>query len=143
MFGGVCVGNRRHNMGKTCFAPGCNATTRLHSFPKDPIRRAEWVRKTPGPGITLESCENKKLCSLHFHPDDFVDAKADQREGRGETLAYELLKPDAIPSVWPNSPHYLTTPEVKRRKTSLSTSEKRIAAESERQKVVFGNLDEL
>ncbi|KAL6266935.1 hypothetical protein P5V15_000020 [Pogonomyrmex californicus] len=91
-----------------CIANGCENTTDIkkkpaaqvelekimritfHSFPSDPIRRAEWIR--------ILQLENKiigrssRLCCLHFK-EEYIDRSS---------LVYVRLKENAVPHVFEN-----------------------------------------
>ncbi|XP_070148746.1 THAP domain-containing protein 2-like [Polyergus mexicanus] len=60
----------------------------FHSFPSDPIRRAEWIRimKLEDKNITIRS----RLCSLHFK-EKYIDRTS---------LVYVRLRENAIPHIF-------------------------------------------
>jgi len=73
------------------------------------------------------------ICSLHFHPSDFVNVSTDSNTTRKNKkqqadsgqLSRRHLKPGAVPSIFPNAPSYLTTPKSSVRKTKSATSSRR------------------
>jgi hypothetical protein len=84
------------------------------------------VNATPKKGFTLEQVTNNTyLCSHHFTSSAYISTKNDQRESRGSELKRSLLRTDAVPSIWPNCPAYLSKLEVVPRNTSLATSDAR------------------
>jgi hypothetical protein len=55
-----------------------------------------------------------RICSLHFHPSDFIESSQDSNTRRKRTagtnkLTLRYLKPDAVPSIFPNAPSYLSS----------------------------------
>ena len=55
--------------------------------------------------------------ALHFPDADFIIGKKDQRKSRvveSTKLNHKQLRKDAIPSIWPNCPHYLSSPGILR-----------------------------
>ena len=93
-------------------------------FPADEERINIWLKKIPRDFII-----NKEsvLCALHFTDADFIIDKKDQGKSRvveGTKLKHKRLRKDTIPSIWPNCPHYLSSP-VTLRPTSSTTTEAR------------------
>ena len=83
----------------------------FHHFPTNPERQVIWINAVPKHDLEVKN--DTVLCSLHFTADSFQTERIDKREERGEELKSELLKPDAVPSIWPNCSWYLskvTTP---------------------------------
>ncbi|XP_077484185.1 uncharacterized protein LOC144094136 [Amblyomma americanum] len=89
-----------------CCVPLCKSSGRtakgitFHEFPVTELR-TQWLkrisRQAEGPGKALWTpSDRSKVCSLHFKEGDF-------REG----LKIRKLKPDAVPSVFPQYPTYL------------------------------------
>jgi len=80
--------------------------------------------------------KHSKLCSLHFTPDDFVlecqDSNSTRRKRKSETPLRRRLKDDAVPSVFPNCPAYLSSPAAASRTTSRATSSSRHQREADR-----------
>lgn len=116
-----------------CAAPGCNTGynnvipegVSLHNFPKDESLLKRWIaairRQDYTPGKTA------KVCSLHFHESDFVqiytDTNVTRKRTYGEQRRRRKLKDDAVPSVFPNLPSYLSSPpNVPRSSSAMSES---------------------
>jgi len=103
----------------------------FHSFPTDKELIAKWNKANPRKDF--EPSKHSRLCSLHFRPTDFVDVSNDSNGTRkklhpGKQLSLRYLKKDAVPSIFPNAPSYLsstgTTPRTTRRATSSSRRER-------------------
>ena len=106
-----------------CWATGCQSgynpeTTRNRHFfraPKDDERRRLWNRKIPRVGVLLSS---HSLCDLHFDEQyilktyDIVVNGVKTSLPRGKWT----LTNDAIPSIFPNVPKYLSSDMPKRRR---------------------------
>ena len=65
------------------------------------------------------------MCSLHFKEDDFQVESKDKQQRRkvkrdSEQLQRKFLLPDAVPSIFPNLPKYLTKSLPERRSDSTS-----------------------
>ncbi|KAM4617735.1 uncharacterized protein O3C94_021655 [Discoglossus pictus] len=92
-----------------CIVKGCKSTTRrtisssnvsLHTFPKSPSRIKLWLTQTGQDFGDIDSFVQRimdtnknrthRMCSMHFSPDSYYS--------RGVS---KLLKPDAIPSIFP------------------------------------------
>ena len=99
----------------------------FHALPKDSQRRDEWLRAISR-DFTLTA--HTRVCSLHFHPEDFVSQRQDSniRRQRG-ALHRKLLKEIAIPSIFPNYPKYLQR-NRRRESSGASSSSQRIEAEN-------------
>mgnify|MGYP003530314190 FL=1 len=82
----------------------------LHSFPRDPELREQWIRANLREDF--KPSKNFKLCSLHFRECDFVIEHHDsnnRRKHSGSKLAKSYLVKNAVPSIFPNAPSYLTS----------------------------------
>ena len=111
---------------KWCIAPYCeygkdndqkpaanHLETTFHHFPSNESRRKDWVDATPKKDFTVEQVTNNTyLCGHHFTSSAYIAIKTDQRESRGSELKRSLLRTDAVPSIWPNCPAYLSKLEV-------------------------------
>lgn len=99
---------------------------RVHVFPNDPVRRAAWTRAVPRKDFA--PTKNTVLCEKHFVSSDYVKTSKYTDVKTGKTIEVPLkvfrLKPDAVPSVFPNCPQYLShqnactreAPEEKRKR---------------------------
>lgn len=105
-------------MGRKCSAPNCRSgfgtsteeDVPVHKYPRDPLLREKWFKAVPRQIQTITN--NSGICKRHFTSSDYKNEKADSNDRRlskcPKTLKYNLLKPSAVPSVWPNCPKFLT-----------------------------------
>ena len=132
--------SKKRKSGKICCAPGCTSGTSqftevvaYHRFPKS--LREVWLSKIPRKDWNPP--QDPRLCEKHFTSDSYKVVKADTKNPwraskEGTKLSRKCLKPDAVPTVWPNCPHYLTecnpTPRQSKNSTGLraSTDEKSV-----------------
>lgn len=124
-----------HRVKKTrqrhCFAPHCTSgyvSSRkpgqhvpLFSVPKDRERFEMWRRAVPWADKTLD--ENSALCALHF--DDRYVKRHFTYVINGETVEILRERPvltnDAVPTIWPNAPSYLSKKPPEKRQSRTST----------------------
>ena len=137
-------------MVNSCIAPGCHSgykatkatsheeiavgdkddpgdTLSYHKFPTDPELLGQWLHAIPRKDWQPSS--NARVCSKHFRPEDYQEKSVDTNEWRKSkmekaSLARRKLKPGAIPSIFPNLPHYLSKAMPKERKTSATASKR-------------------
>ena len=99
----------------TCWPPGCksgynrqNGVRHFFSVPKDDARRLLWSRKIPRQGVLTSK---HYLCDIHF--DERYIVKTHDVTVNGETTRVPRgkwdLTLDAVPTIFPNLPHYLST----------------------------------
>ena len=109
----------------TCLAPGCRSgydrrcgDRHFFSAPRDPSRLAEWSRRIPRQG-TLEP--KHKICDLHFE-DRFI-IKSDDFTINGQHVSLPRsvwrLTSDAVPTLFPNLPQYLSSKLPRKRNTTV------------------------
>jgi len=123
-----------------CAAYGCKSGYKsstvdkdvtFHSFPRDEELRDRWIRANPRKDFI--PTKHSRLCSLHFQPSDFVDERQDTNKSRlkqkGEKPVRRHLKEGVVPSVFPNTPAYLSKPVGGQRSTSRASSASRRADE--------------
>ena len=114
----------------TCCAPGCNSG-KAKCQEKVTFHRLKdiWVSKVPLENWTPPS--DARICSKHFTPSSYkterVDSKNQWRlKKTGTDLLKTSLKPDAVPSIWPNCPEHLTklppNPRNSKNSTGLRTT---------------------
>lgn len=131
--------NRRRNF---CFAPGCRTgysrvkdapKASLFNVPRDEERRKQWERNLHRADKVLD--ETCAVCELHFEPryviKDYVHVinGSEVRIPRGKAK----LSDDAVPTILPNLPAYLTKTTPKpRRKRRCSGSEATTSSEKRR-----------
>jgi len=89
---------------KGCIANGCSNTCNtpgksLHRFPKDCMRRKEWIRRISKKN--LNPTNSTYVCSDHFTPDSFkYDAALLRR--LDHSFRCRRLRQDAIPTLFPD-----------------------------------------
>jgi hypothetical protein len=131
-------------MVKTCAAVGCRNGYRLrkgeahdplklkssfHSFPlHDKELCNKWVRALHRENF--QPTHNSRLCSEHFHSNDFVEESRDTNAGRRKfdsviKLKKRYLKPNAVPSIFKNLPANLSRTPLLERQTARATSSSR------------------
>ena len=110
------------------------------SIPKEHSLREKWLHAIPRKG--WKASDNSCICSVHFTINDFKAGRTDgtqcRKRHRG-ILQRRLLKEDAVPSIWPHLPCYLSKSKSKPRGTS-SLSESRIKKHQEREHQKMENL---
>lgn len=105
-----------------CFVPGCTSGYKsckkkfsLFGVPKDEETYRKWQRNIPRADKPLE--RNAAVCEVHFDP-QFV-SRHFEHNIQGEIVRVErsrpFLKPEAIPTIFPNVPKYLSKPVPKKR----------------------------
>jgi len=97
----------------------------FHSFPRDEELRAKWIRANPRKDFT--PTKNSRLCSLHFAESDFVEQHCDSNATRRASfdspqLQRRYLKKDAVPSIFPAAPSYLSSPATTLRQSATRAS---------------------
>ena len=102
-------------MGYTCCVPHCKSgypTSKerrklsFYSFPKDASLKAKWIRVISRRDFTPTA--HSKVCNLQFSDSDFVSAREDTNVRRtAGALKRRLLKPSAVPSIFPRCPTYM------------------------------------
>ncbi|XP_077512600.1 uncharacterized protein LOC144123693 [Amblyomma americanum] len=108
-------------MGRCC-VPGCRGNydtgpkVRVFAFPKDASRRESWIRAIPRKDFTPSV--HSKVCELHFQENDLIRKLSHFDAASGKTLTVEIervhLVSDAVPSIFPNCPAYLSTNHTRR-----------------------------
>ena len=124
-----------------------------HKFPEDKKKLAVWKSKIPRENFNVSI--HTRICHKHFLRTDYESERTDQNSSRkfkkGELHLWKL-KPDAVPSVWPDLPSHLKKKPPNPRSTTLATFEARQhnvqAAEERRRhdrmvKDSFSSLSEL
>lgn len=114
-----------------CFAPGCTSgyvssreqgqRASLFSVPKDPALFEAWQRAVPRADKSLDV--KSALCELHFD-EQFIE-RFYTHVINGETVQIPrgkpVLKSDAVPTIFPNVPAYLSKKVPKKRTSRTST----------------------
>ena len=131
-------------MPNKCVAFGCKSGYKTHETPSNvtlhrfPLQHEELLKKWIS-RISRENFQpttNSRLCSLHFVESDFSETRVDKnmtrKRKRGtKPLNKRTLKPDAIPTVFPNSPKYLSAPQPTRRDEN-ATARSRVNRQNDR-----------
>ncbi|XP_054922900.1 uncharacterized protein [Dermacentor andersoni] len=125
-----------------CCVPRCNGNYKtgpkvhVFSFPKiDKVRKA-WIRAIPRENLVVSA--NSRVCERHFKTEDIVRKTSYIDEATGRTVTASLshvrLRPDAVPTVFPDCPSYLSRegtrredPESKRMRLDSAALEKVLA----------------
>lgn len=114
-----------------CFAPGCSSgyvssrrsgqRVSLFSVPKEPERLKAWQRAVPRADQVLDA--SSRICELHFDEQYIVRSFTHTINGETVTIPRDrpVLTSDAIPTVFPNLPQYLSKKAPQKRKTKTST----------------------
>ena len=106
-------------MPRTCWAPGCssgyrsNADISRHLFSVPSNKCQEWSRKIPRQG---QLTSKHYICDLHFEEQFLIKADNFIIDGQSVSSPRERWKltPDAVPTLFPNLPTYLSTHISKR-----------------------------
>ena len=141
-------------MGRKCCVPKCRSgysltntndekqSISVFSFPENQELRRKWMRAIPRDN--WEPTSNSGVCKQYFKPDDLALERTDTNERRKkkkEPLALIRLKSDAIPTIFPNCPAYLSK-EIPNRRSGGATSENRLENYEQRVKEKNNILDE-
>jgi hypothetical protein len=106
-------------MPKTCCIPGCksnyNSTLKAgkpqvstFSLPKNEVLRGKWLKAIPR--NNWSPTKYSVVCGLHFPESDIIrEDKLLLPDGTVTKIPTKTrLSPDAVPSIFPNLPHYLS-----------------------------------
>ena len=143
-------------MGRKCCVPKCRSgysltksntndekySISVFSFPENQELRRKWMRAIPRDN--WEPTSNSGVCKQHFKPDDLALERTDTNERRKkkkEPLGLIRLKSDAIPTIFPNCPAYLSK-EIPDRRSGGATSENRLENNEQRVEEKNNILDE-
>ncbi|KAH8036243.1 hypothetical protein HPB51_020914 [Rhipicephalus microplus] len=114
-----------------CFAPGCSSgyvssrrsgqRVSLFSVPKEPERLKAWQRAVPRAYQVLDA--SSRICELHFDEQYIVRSFKHTINSVTVTILRNrpVLTSDAIPTVFPNLPQYLSKKAPQKRKSKTST----------------------
>ncbi|KAH9382580.1 hypothetical protein HPB48_010346 [Haemaphysalis longicornis] len=105
-----------------CCVPRCNGNydsgPRVHvpAFPKDELAGQRWIRAIPRDNLSVS--KHSKVCERHFKPDDILREGSHVDEVTGRTVTAPLsqvrLRPDAVPTIFPSCPSYISKQETRR-----------------------------
>ena len=88
-------------------------------FPKDDQKKSEWLRRIPRDFLPGDITDDMVVCERHFEPSfiirDYVYSRPD---GSSFTCPREspALDTEAVPTLFPNTPKYLSSPLPPKRK---------------------------
>ncbi|KAM7311405.1 uncharacterized protein ISCGN_008312 [Ixodes scapularis] len=122
-------------MGRCC-VPNCRGNydtgpkVRVFSFPKDDDRRMKWERAVRRDDIEIATLRDPKVCELHFKK-EYLRTTTSYTDSDGRTIEAPMsltrLTPDTVPTIFPNSPAYLSDcapvrekPEAKRKRVEAT-----------------------
>ncbi len=129
-------------MPNSCVVPGCKSgygtgqskpdfTLSFHKFPDDNAMRRQWLSAIHRDTVNWQPSVYSRVCSLHFHEGDYTDSRdSNIHRKRKRTNTRKSLRKEAIPSVFPNLPTYLSSQPPQERLTAATTSE-RLAKQQE------------
>ena len=134
-----------------CIAPGCRTgytaesnhiKISVYRFPVEKELRQRWIQRV--------SCQNWIRQKNHFQTSDFQVERDDNTRGRGNKrgiLKRKFLRPDAVPSILPNLPKYLSKELTIPRVTNARSESRKILEKARESKKLksdsFKNLTEL
>ena len=109
----------------------------FHAYPLNNQELLQkWIKANPRKDFVPS--KNSKICSLHFHTDDFITERTDSNAARkkrksviSEQPLRRHLKEGAVPSIFPNAPGYLSTSKLQPR-SSKATASCRLEQHSQR-----------
>ena len=88
-------------------------------FPKDEAKKKEWLRRIPQELLSEEITDDMVVCEKHFESRFIVRDYTCQRPDGGSFTCMRdipVLDPDAVPTLFPNTPPYLSSPLPPKRK---------------------------
>jgi len=110
-----CRGNYEPRKGESADANKVS----VFRFPKDGEKKSEWPRRIPQELLAGDITNDMVVCEKHFEPRfiirDYVYTRPD---GSSFTCPHEApaLDPEAVPTFFPNTPKYLSSPLPPKRK---------------------------
>jgi hypothetical protein len=76
--------------------------------------------------VKISFLKSSRMCSLHFHPGDFIEESTDNNAARKrQKLFHRYLKDGVVPSIFPSAPKYLSTNPACARETVSATTANR------------------
>ena len=110
-----CRGNYRK-----CKGVSDEVDNSVFRFPKDTERRAEWIRRIPQANLDVETVtDNMVVCERHFDS-RFIIRTHSATLADGSVVSSPrdspILDKDAIPTIFPNVPSYLSSTAPQKRK---------------------------
>ena len=91
----------------------------IFRFPKDAVKKAEWLRRIPQELLSEDISDDMVVCERHFDS-RFIILNYTYRQPDGSEFTCPrdapILDPDAVPTIFPNTPSYLSSPLPPKRK---------------------------
>jgi len=110
-----CRGNYNARKGE----PADATKVSVFRFPKDAIKKAEWLRRIPQELLSEDISDDMVVCERHFDSRFVIRNYTYRREFTCPRDA-PILDVDAVPTIFPNMPSYLSSPLPPKRKTPNS-----------------------
>ena len=110
-----CRGNYEPRKGESADANKVS----VFRFPKDGEKKSEWLRRIPQELLARDITDDMVVCENHFEPRFIIrDYVYSQPDGSSFTCPRETpaLDPEAVPTFFPNTPTYLSSPLPPKRK---------------------------
>ncbi len=101
----------------------------MHQFPlSNRVLVSKWLANLARRDFT--PTKTSKVCSLHFNADEFKESRTDanwwrRRKHTSEKRTNRMLKPDAVPTVFPERPSFMSSRKTYKRSREASTAESR------------------
>ena len=99
----------------------------FHAFPKYTEQHEKWIRAIHRDFNGEMIPKTARVCIKHFTDSDFKVTSTDSnyyREKKLNGITLKLLKDDAVPSIYPSLPAYLSNTPVLRRSSATSAASK-------------------
>lgn len=88
-------------------------------FPKDEAKKKAWLRRIPQELLSEEITDDMVVCEKHFESRFIVRDYTCQRPDGGSFTCMRdipVLDPHTVPTLFPNTPSYLSSPLPPKRK---------------------------
>ncbi|KAL1466123.1 hypothetical protein MTO96_042929 [Rhipicephalus appendiculatus] len=126
-----------------CCVPGCRGNydgekaVRVFTFPADADRRRQWLKAIPRANFVPGT--RSVVCEQHFRASDIRTSSSYVDSKTGKVVEAKLkiarLSPDAVPSVFPNCPAYLSAPATATSREAPDEKRMRLEAASLREAI--------
>ena len=120
---------KRNESSETTVTSELTKKVTLFSFPKhdtEPEKRAQWIARVPLKNWNPKTSAKIYICERHFQPHHIISERSDTNKRRkrkkDSMLSYKRLTSNAIPSLWLDTPSYLSRTSYDR-PTTLGSSE--------------------
>ncbi|KAH7971851.1 THAP domain-containing protein 2 [Rhipicephalus sanguineus] len=126
-----------------CCVPGCRGNydgekaVRVFTFPADADRRRQWLKAIPRADFVPG--KRSVVCERHFRASDIRTSSSYVDSKTGNVVEAKLkiarLSPEAVPSVFPNCPAYLSAPATATSREAPCEKRMRLEAASLREAI--------